>query len=241
MSSAAAPFTPEALKFLRGLKKNNTRDWFDPRKAIYERSLKAPLLALIDHVNHHLLDLAPAHVRPPQKTMLRIYRDIRFAADKRPYKTHISAWWAHAGMPKTSGAGFYFELNPTELILAAGVFMPDRDQLLALRRHLVAHHADLRRLLADKKLRALLPDLDARPLTRAPKGFSPDDPTVSPALDLLLHRQWGVSVTLPSDLALTPALLPRILDTFAHAAPFVALLNQPLVAALKPRQHLPFF
>ena len=234
-------FTPEALKFLRGLKKNNTRDWFDPRKTIYERSLKAPLLALIDRLNHDLLDIAPAHVRPPHKTMLRIYRDIRFAADKRPYKTHVSAWWAHAGMPKTSGAGFYFELNPTEITLAAGVFMPDRDQLLALRRHLVAHHADLRRLLADKKLRALLPDLDARPLTRAPKGFSPDDPTVAPALDLLLHRQWGVSVTLPADLALTPALLTRARDTFRRAAPLVAFLNQPLAAALKPREARPLF
>jgi uncharacterized protein (TIGR02453 family) len=241
MPPVPAPFTPEALKFLRGLKRNNTRDWFDARKPIYERSLKAPLLALIDHVNHALLDLAPAHVRPPQKTMLRIYRDIRFAADKRPYKTHISAWWAHTGMPKTSGAGFYFELSPTEITLAAGVFMPDRDQLLALRRHLVAHHAELRRLLADKKLRALLPDLEARPLTRAPKGFSPDDPTVAPALDLLLHRQWGVSATLPADLALTSDLLPRTLDSFRRAAPLVALLNQPLAAALKPKANPRFF
>jgi uncharacterized protein (TIGR02453 family) len=238
---AEALFSEASLKFLRGLKKNNTRDWFDPRKPVYERELKAPLLALIDQVNHALVDFAPDHVRPPQKVMLRIYRDIRFAADKRPYKTHVSAWWGRSGMAKTSGAGFYFELNPTELILAAGLFMPDRDQLLALRRHLLAHHAELRRLLADKKLKALLPDTEARPLSRPPKGFSPEDPAVAAALDLLVNRQWGVSATLPTAAALAPTLLDDVLARFRRAAPLVALLNQPLAAAAKPKPAVPFF
>ena len=235
-------FSPETLKFLRGLKKNNTRDWFDSRKAIYERELKVPMLTLIERVNHALADLAPEHIRPPQKTMLRIYRDTRFASDKRPYKSHLSAWWGRTGMPKTSGAGFYLEINPTELILAAGVFMPDRDQLLALRRFLVAHHAELRRLLADRKLQTRLPDREnSKPLMRAPKGFSPDAPDVAAALDLLLCRQWGVSVTLPAEEALSPTLTDLIVDRFRAAAPLVALLNTPLAAASTARAKAPLF
>jgi uncharacterized protein (TIGR02453 family) len=235
-------FSPETLTFLRGLKKNNTRDWFDPRKAIYERALKAPMLALIERVNHTLADLTPEHIRPPQKTMLRIYRDTRFATDKRPYKTHISAWWGRTGMPKTSGAGFYLEVNPTELVLAAGVFMPDRDQLLAIRRFLVTHHAELRRLLADRKLQARLPDREnSKPLTRAPKGFSPEDPEVAAALDLLLCRQWGVSVTLPAEEALSSNLDELVVDRFRSAAPLVELLNTPLAAMPKARARAPLF
>src|ERR1019366_5975707 len=103
----ATHFTPEALKFLRGLARHNDRAWFDLRKAIYEREIKAPMLALIDEVNAELVKFAPDHVRPPHKAMMRIYRDTRFAVDKRPYKTNVAACWLRAGLEKTSGAGFY--------------------------------------------------------------------------------------------------------------------------------------
>jgi uncharacterized protein (TIGR02453 family) len=223
-------FTPESLKFLRALKRNNDRAWFDPRKPIYERALKAPMLALIDEINHALLDIAPEFVRPPQKTMMRIYRDIRFSKDKRPYKSNIAAWWARAGLEKTSGGGFYFELNGTSLTIAAGCYMPEREQLFAIRRYLSAdggnQHAELRKILASKKLNSVLTPFDGLKLTRAPKGFSPDDP----ALDLLHCRQWGVSATLPAEEALKPSLKKLILDRFRIALPLVNLLNTPLLA-----------
>jgi uncharacterized protein (TIGR02453 family) len=224
-------FTAESLKFLRGLKRNNDRNWFDPRKPVYERALKAPMLALIGEVNDALTDFAPEYIRPPQKAMMRIYRDIRFSSDKRPYKSNIAAWWARAGLEKTSGGGFYFELNGTGLTIAAGVYMPERDQLLAIRRYLSAtggnHHAELRKVLADKKLNALLHPFDGLRLTRAPKGFAPEDP----AIDLLLCRQWGVSASLPAEEALKPDLVRQIVDRFKRATPLVTLLNAPLLEA----------
>src|SRR5277367_6507869 len=164
-------FSNEALKFLRGLKKNNDREWFGERKDVYERELKAPMLALIDEVNHAMLEFAPHHVRPAQKIMMRIYRDIRFSSDKRPYKTQVAAWWSRDGLEKTSGGGFYFHVSPTEVTVAAGVYMPEREQLLAIRRYLVDHHAELRALLAGKKLRSMLNEFDGQKLTRPPKGF----------------------------------------------------------------------
>jgi uncharacterized protein (TIGR02453 family) len=232
-------FTPESLKFLRGLRLHNDRVWFEPRKPLYGSALKAPMLALIDRINHGLLDLAPHYVRPPQKSMLRIYRDVRFSSDKRPYKTHVAAWWARAGLEKTSGGGFYFELDATSITISAGVYMPHPEQLLAIRRWLSAaggnRHAEYRRILADKRLQAVLhPFASDRQtgnrLTRAPKGFAPDDP----AIDLLLCRQWGVSATLPAAEALKPTLAKHILDRFRRALPLVELLNAPLLAPAPP-------
>jgi uncharacterized protein (TIGR02453 family) len=220
-------FTPEALKFLRGLKRHNDRDWFEPRKAIYERELKAPMLALIEEVNQALAAFAPDHVRPPHKSLFRIYRDTRFSSDKRPYKTHIAAWWVHAGMEKTSGAGFYFSISSTETVIAAGAYMPTPEQLLAIRRYLLDHHAELRSLLAGRRLRAAMSEFEGNRLTRPPRGFSAD----SPAIDLLLCRQWGVSATLPADSATQPTLLRDITSRFALAAPIVHLLNRAISSA----------
>jgi uncharacterized protein (TIGR02453 family) len=223
----ATHFNPEALKFLRGLARHNDRAWFDPRKAVYERELKAPMLALIEEVNASLTSFAPDHVRPAQKCLFRIYRDTRFAADKRPYKTHVAAWWVRSGMEKTSGAGFYFHLSPTETIIAAGAYMPTPEQTLAIRRYLLDHHAELRSLLAGRKLRVAMCEFDGNRLIRPPRGFSAD----SPAIDLLLCRQWGVSATLPAECATRPTLLRDITTRFALAAPIVHLLNRAISSA----------
>ena len=202
-------FTPESLKFLRTLARHNDRLWFNPRKPIYERELKAPMLALIEEINHAFADFAPDHIRPPHKAMMRIYRDTRFDASRgqpiRPYKTNVAAWWVRAGLKKTSGAGFYFHISPKETVIAAGMYMPSPEQLLAVRRHLLIHHAELRKLLAGKKLRSALTEFEGHRLTRPPRGFPAD----SPAMDLLLCRQWGVSATLPAEAATLPSLLRR--------------------------------
>jgi uncharacterized protein (TIGR02453 family) len=161
--------------------------------------------------------------------MMRIYRDIRFSADKSPYKTQVAAWWARAGLEKTWGGGFYFHVNPTQVTVAAGVYMPEREQLLAIRRYLVDHHEELRALLAGKKLKSMLKEFDGQKLTRPPKGFAPDDP----AMDLLMCRQWGLSATLPAENATKPTLVKDIVERFRVAAPVVALLNAPLTGKVK--------
>ncbi len=226
---AAAQFKPEALKFLRGLARHNDRAWFDPRKAIYEREIKAPMLALIAEVNDAFAEFAPDHVRPPHKAMMRIYRDTRFDVSRgtapRPYKTNVAAWWVRTGLEKTSGAGFYFHFSPKETIIAAGAYMPSPEQLLAIRRHIEQHHAELRAILGDRKLKAAMKEFEGNRLKRAPRGFSAD----SPALDLLLCRQWGLSATLPAERAVEPGLTKEIVRRFRLAAPLVHFLNAPLV------------
>ena len=231
----ATRFSPEALKFLRGLARHNDRAWFEPRKAIYERDVKAPMLALIEEVNEALAGFAPVHIRPAAKCIFRIYRDTRFSSDKRPYKSHIAAWWVRAGMEKTSGAGFYFHVGPKETVIAAGAYRPTAEQQLAIRRYLdgtaAAHYAELRALLDNRRLRAAMDQFEGNRLTRPPRGFSAD----SPALDLLLCRQWGVSATLPAELATRPELLREIASRFALAVPIVHLLNRAIASARPDR------
>ena len=120
----ATHFSPEAMKFLRGLARNNDREWFEARRAVYERAVKAPMLALVDEITAAMTEFAPEHVRPAHKIMMRIYRDIRFSKNKQPYKTHLAAWWARRGMEKTSGGGFYLQISPQQVMVAAGVYMP---------------------------------------------------------------------------------------------------------------------
>jgi uncharacterized protein (TIGR02453 family) len=228
----ASHFSPAAFTFLRGLSRHNDRTWFNDRKSTYERELKTPMLALVDEVTRAMIDFAPDHMRPAHKSMMRIYRDIRFSPDKRPYKTHLSAWWSCRGMEKTSGGGFYLQLGPKNTFLAAGVYMPERDQLLALRRWMAEHHKNYRaltnKLLKPRSSRtpAFLP-IDADALTRMPKGFPADHP----ADDLLRARNWGVRCALPDDLAFSPSLTDEIVKRFTLMAPLVETLNQAILSA----------
>ncbi len=229
----APRFREAGLKFLRSLRRNNRREWFDPRKPEFERELKLPMLALIERVNAAMEDFAPAHVRPPQKCMMRIYRDIRFSSDKRPYKSNVAAWWSREGLEKTSGGGYYLHLSPDEVHIAAGVYMPEREQLFAIRQYLLAHHAEVRQLLTGRKLRRVMDSFSSLPLTRAPKGF----PKEHPAMDLLLCRQWGLGTNLPPETALQQDFAREVIRRFRLAAPLVDALNTPLLAQLQKKRR----
>lgn len=234
---AASPYLrPEALKFLRGLAKNNDREWFQPRKAVFEAELKEPMLAIIRKVTEAMVEFAPNHVRPAEKSLFRIYRDTRFSSDKRPYKTHVAAWWSHQGLEKTSGAGYYFHISPKEVIVAAGAYMPEKEQLAAIRHWLLDHHEEFRKLLKKPAVRKTFTEFEGNALTRPPKGF----PCDHPALDLIQCRQWGLAATLPPETALKPDFATVIVRHFKLAAPIVDALNTPIAAALAPRKKVLF-
>ncbi|MES2390209.1 MAG: DUF2461 domain-containing protein [Acidobacteriota bacterium] len=232
----ATHFEPEALKFLRGLAKHNDREWFNARKDVYERTLKAPMLAVIDAVNHAMVEFAPDHVRDPKKTMMRIYRDTRFAKDKRPYKRQVSAWWARRGMEKTSGGGFYMHVHPNELLISCGVYMPERAQLLAIREWMAENHeayrAMVKSVLKAKVGGVKMTEVGGEGLTRMPKGFAADHP----AGELLRAKNWGVHVSLPGEVALEPRLVKEIVRGFTLAAPIVDALNGAILLGLQRSQ-----
>lgn len=234
---AAVPyFHPEALTFLRNLARNNDRTWFQPRKATFEAELKEPMLAIIRKVTAAMMDFAPAFVRPAEKCMFRIYRDTRFSNDKRPYKSHVAAWWSHQGLEKTSGAGYYFHVNPKEVIVAAGAYMPEKEQLAQIRSWLLGHHAEFQKLLQKPAVRKTFEEFEGNALIRPPKGF----PSEHPGMDLIRCRQWGLAATLPAAEALKKDFATTLIRYFKIAAPVVDALNTPIVAAQAPRRRVLF-
>ncbi len=216
-------FPPEALKFLRSLEKNNDRDWFLPRKEIFEAKVKAPMVDLVEAINAGLPAFAPEHINDPKKAVYRIYRDTRFSSDKTPYKTHIAAIFPRRGMGKHSSAGFYVHLSPKSFGIAAGAYMPGPEELFAVRTWIAENHATLRK--AAKGPEKLMGKLHGDSLTRAPKGFDP----AHPACDLIRMKSWLYWIELDAKLAESPKLLGEVMKRFRAAAPVVEMLNAGLV------------
>jgi uncharacterized protein (TIGR02453 family) len=217
---------PEAgMQFFRSLARNNRREWFQPRKHIYEEQVKAPMAELVTALNAEMMRFAPDHVMEPAKAIYRIYRDTRFSKDKTPYKTHIAAIFPRRGTEKHGGAGLYFSVAAHEIEVAGGVYMPGPEALLAIRSHLAEHHEDFSRIVKSRKLRTLMGEMHGEQLSRVPKGF----PSDHPAADLLRYKQWLFYVTLDPALATTPKLLPEIRNRFEAMMPFLEVLNKPLV------------
>jgi uncharacterized protein (TIGR02453 family) len=213
----------EGVKFLNALARNNRREWFQPRKEIYETKLKTPMLELVEAVNAELLGFAPDHINDPKKAVYRIYRDTRFSADKTPYKTHVAAVFPRRGLAKEATGMFYFHVSPKSVGVGAGVYMPGPEELLAIRTWLAENHQAFRK--AAKGLEKLMGKLHGDSLTRSPKGFDP----AHPAADLIRMKAWLYWVELDVELMESRRLFTEVVKRFRAAAPIVEMLNTPLV------------
>lgn len=229
MRSGFQGFSREASEFFRGLEKNNRREWFQPRKELFETHLRAPMLDLVTVVNAELARFAPDYIVDPPKSLYRIYRDTRFSSDKTPYKTHIAAMFWRRGLNKKTGAGLYFSVSHKEVEIAGGVYMPGPEQLGAIRNRLAERYEEFRKLTGSKKLRNLMGELRGDQLSRVPKGF----PSDHPAADLLRGKQWYYYVLLDPGAAASPAIVKEIATRFRAMAPLVDFLNAPLLARPK--------
>jgi uncharacterized protein (TIGR02453 family) len=215
-------FPAEGLAFFSSLQRNNRREWFQPRKAIFEETLKQPMRELVGAVNSAMKSFAPDYLTDPDKAIYRIYRDTRFSKDKTPYKDHIAASFARRG--DKASAGYYFAVSHKEVAIGGGLYMPEPEALLAIRQHLAERHEEFRRIAAGRTLRRLFTAVQGEQLTRIPKGY----PCDHPAADLLRMKQYLLYVVLPPDLATTPALYSEVVKHFRAMTPFVEFLNAPL-------------
>src|SRR3989442_10897317 len=122
------PFTTATFRFFHELARNNAKPWFEAHRADYEGQVREPMRALIEEMDVRLARFAPEIIGDPKRSMFRIYRDIRFSADKSPYKTHASCWFYHRDGSRAvgreaagGGAGFYFQIAPGDSFIRGGV------------------------------------------------------------------------------------------------------------------------
>jgi len=229
MKSAFSGFPPEAMQFFRGLARNNNRDWFLPRKAIFEEKVKQPMRELVELVNAGMKSYAPDHVTAPDKAIYRFYRDTRFSKDKTPYKDRIAATFPRRGLARHEGAGYYFAVSHKEVAMGGGVYMPMPDTLRAMRERIALHPVEFRKLLASSGAKKLYGAVQGEQLARVPKGFAPDHP----AADLLRYKQFLFYVELPPEVAATREIAVTINKHFRVIAQFVEFLNAPFVEKKK--------
>jgi len=228
-------FSPDAISFLRALKRNNRREWFQPRKQKYEALIKEPMLELVACLNEEFSRFAPNYMTPPEKSLHRIYRDTRFSLDKTPYKTHISASFPRHTAVKRSGAVLYFHFAEKEVLVFGGVYSPEREEVLAYRNLLAEHYEEFQQLVANKDIKRLTNGLEGAQLSRMPKGF----PVDHPAEGLLRQKQWYLETTLPIGVLTTSRLVPELARRFEVMAPMVEFLNRPF-AQKEKRKKMPF-
>jgi len=229
------PFTSESLRFLADLAKNNRREWFDPRKEEYKQKVLAPMLELVSQLNENLASFAPTFRIDPQKSIFRVYRDIRFSKDKRPYKTNVAALFWDSRVGKNRGPAFYVSVSPEELMVAGGLYSPGNLEALTTRQHIASHHQRLRAILDAKQVRRKFREMEGETLQRAPKGFAPDHP----AIELLKQKSWVLTSTEDSQICLKPRFATFVSSAMQALAPFVLFLNEPFAAqAKRPKEPL---
>src|SRR3954469_9096113 len=183
MPPAAPRFSAHTLKFLRSLKRNNRREWFNAHRDAYEQHVREPMTAVVERLAEDFRAFAPELVASPKVSMYRIYRDTRFSENKTPYKTHVAAVFPTRGLPKHEGAGLYFHVSPDEVWIGGGMYSPQTAQLHAVREHIASNVRQLRSIVESPGFRRRVGALDGERLKRVPRGF----PTDHPAADYLKY------------------------------------------------------
>ena len=209
-----------ALRWLRQLKENNDRAWFAAHRATYDEHVKPEWEDLVAAL---LVSAVPFDERlayvDPRACLFRLARDIRFSNDKTPFKTRVAAWLSPLGKSGAC-AGYYVSVEPGDSHFSAGIYVPEKAVLDALRRTLAADARPFLRILGAKRLAPYLP-LRTDALQRIPRGFPKDHPQA----ELLRARHFLIGRTY-TDAELAKA---GAYKTFAAAirdcAPFVAYID----------------
>ncbi|MEO8938633.1 MAG: DUF2461 domain-containing protein [Burkholderiaceae bacterium] len=224
---------PALVAYLQGLRENNNKAWFVMNKPAYD-ILRAEFMVLVAAVIAGLSkhDQRIADVNP-KKALFRIYRDIRFSNDKTPYKAYFSASIAEEGA-KNSGPMYYLSINAEgNLHLGAGCYLPERDVLAALRRHVVADHAGLARIAKARRFVRTFGTLSQEDkLTRLPKGYDPGMPGIERFGESLKLKSFVVSANFDLATGSHPDLAPTIVAAFAAALPLNDWLREGLTTQL---------
>ena len=218
---------PSTIKFLKDLKKNNNKPWFDANRKRYEEA-KADFTNFIQQVidAHGKKDKTIAGIKA-KDCLFRINRDIRFSKDKSPYKTNFGASINKGGRKAFSTAGYYFHLEPGQCFVGGGIYQPMPEELKKVRQEIDYNFNDFKKIIGSKKFKAFYGDLDKSSeflLSRVPKGYEADNP----AADYLRLKSYIAFVQL-SDADLTSKdLLKKTSEAFTVLQPLIDFINESL-------------
>lgn len=215
-------FTPRTLKFLHELSQNNNRDWFQAHKARYERDVLEPALDFVQALERPLSRLSPRLLCVPKRmggSLLRIYRDTRFAHDKRPYKTNIGMHFRHDAFRDIHGPGCYFHIGLDECYLGCGIWRPDPQTATKIRQHILdrprAWQAVKRITAGDSPF-----EFDGIVMKRVPRGFPADHRDVED----LKRKDFLVVRNFDEGLLYSPDIVDFTAEHFAQSAPLMRFL-----------------
>lgn len=233
MASKASPcFCTETFAFLRELAKNNSREWFQDNKPRYEAHVRAPALRLISALADPLKDISPqltAVARPVGGSLFRIHRDTRFATDKRPYKTHVGMYFAHAAAGKAARGeagnasmgrldtpGLYLHIEPGECFVGGGIWHPQSATTRRIRDYMVSNPASWKKATRSPEFRKVFA-LTGAALVRPPKGYDP----AHELIEDLKRKDFIASTRLDDALLLRPDLVRPLMARYVLLGPML--------------------
>lgn len=209
--------------FLTELKTNNHKPWFDGERDRYQQ-LRLDFIAFVSDLIERAILVDPSLAGLEAKNCIfRINRDVRFSANKNPYKTNFSAYLAKGGK-KFPGAGYYFHFEPGASFMAAGIWMPEAPLLKSIRQEIDYGFASFQDILAAPALGDF--ELEGDRLSRPPKGYEADNP----AIEFLKLKSFVVTQPFdPAKFKSNDALANHFQQAITALVPFVGFLNQALV------------
>ncbi len=216
-------FPKECVTFLKKLKKNNNREWFNTHKSDYEEYVKYPMRSFISSMKQSFLKISPEIDADPKRSMFRIYRDTRFSKNKLPYKTHVAAVFHPKGHWQGS-AGFYVHVEPGAVYAGGGIYMPDSNQLKLIRAAIAEHSDEFRSIVEDKTFKKKFKSLEGEKLQRAPLGSPADHPMI----EWLKYKSYFTGVELKENECYSEKFLKTITLVYTDLLPLIRFLNESL-------------
>ena len=215
---------PSTIKFLKDLKKNNSKEWFDKNRKVYEAA-KDDFASLVNNViNQFGKNDETIATLTAKDCMFRINRDVRFSKDKSPYKTNLGAAFTKGGK-KAIVAGYYFHCEPGQAFVGGGLWMPDADVVKKVRQEIDYSFDEFSKIIKNKKFIAQYKSLeitDETSLTREPKGYEKNNP----AIQFIKLKSWLAMSSL-TDAELTDKnLTKKIVAAFEALQPLIEFLNR---------------
>jgi len=213
------------IKFLKDLRKNNNKPWFEKNRKVYEAA-KADFAGFIQKViDQHAKNDPSIKNLVAKDCMFRINRDVRFSKDKSPYKTNFGASINKGGKKAWNFAGYYFQVQPGRNFAGGGIWMPEPNELKKVRQEIDYNFAGFKKIIGSKKFKSIYGDLDRSAeflLSRVPKGYEPGNP----AADYLKLKSF-VAISFFSDADLVSKnLVKKTVAAFEALQPLIEFINE---------------